>query len=163
MRREKGIKNSPHQPPQNRPTTNPRPALFRPSSPIREEKYPQVEHFDDRPIVNKMDDKKKNLFSPGSNSPPIMKGTSRRPIPQPQPIESDTPSSPIHKNEVEYSPPPVRHNNKPKKVSLVVEERMSQREKSIPINIEDHPVIQHLREETALAIQEATQARRGNY
>lgn len=172
MRREKGIKNpvvNPPPPLQNI-SSNPKPGLFRPSSPIREENYPQVESVDDRPIISKKDDKKKNLFSPRNHSPPIMKGKSRgqhiqrelESEPEPQP---NSPSSPIHDNQIEYKSPPTR-KYKPKKITLGAKNENLQVEKTVPtpinINIENHPVIQHLREETALAIQEATQARKGN-
>lgn len=131
MRREKGYK------PQNQtpePEVHPSP-LFRAPSPIMEEKH-QISEADDRPIPKP----KVNLFSPRRDSPPKLKGRqSLQPPPLPTPVQE--------------SPPRSRRQNR--------RNRDSPEHRAESINIQNHPIIEQLREETALAIKEATEARKG--
>jgi hypothetical protein len=144
MRREKGIKASGFE-----PATNAAPALFRPPSPIiqpREEIDPN-----DRPIpIHNLGNKKKDLFTPRVNSPPMVKGKPRL---NQAPVQQ-TPPKPkqIHLPEEDIESPPKRFPfRRDQSPPIRVE----------PVNIENHPVIQHLKKETALAKQEASQARKG--
>lgn len=134
MRREKGHGSKPqhHAPP---PQTEVHPSpLFRAPSPIIEERK-QNSIDDERPIANA----KKNIFSPRQSSPPRLKG--RQPK-QPPPIP----------NPAQESPPSGHQKNR---------HHRSHEERPESFQIENHPIIEQLREETALAIQEATQARKG--
>jgi hypothetical protein len=108
--------------------------LFRPPSPIVESRQPQL-----------VQERKRNLFSPRKESPPKLKGRpSSRQSPPPLPTPAVQESPPQHHR---TRSPPLRQRR--------------QEAETEPMNIQNHPVIERLREETALAIKEASQARKG--
>jgi hypothetical protein len=149
MRREKGPPHSHgkgnHSHSHSHGTDNLPSPLFRAPSPILNPEEAQTQA--------QAQQRKRSLFSPRKDSPPQLKG--RAPPPLPVPVqESPTQPQPQH-HRTRARTPPQRQLQRRQETETEGERQAES------MDIQNHPVIERLREETALAIKEASQARKG--